>query len=183
MSDLPENLPTPNQATTRCVYPMVRSGGLFLVFISLGLISAIFFSGDALVNYTIFFVGIAVATISLFAAKRLSFGSPTRFQIVALVSAIGIEIMLFRVMGRTLPPGTDEHIRWLWVSIIVGAHFFPMALCFGPRMLLLGGACIANSVAGLLLVNMPYEIFGLLDGILKLGFGMWLLSTKPQRAA
>jgi hypothetical protein len=30
---------------------------------------------------------------------------------------------------------------------------------------------------------MPYEIFGLIDGILKLGFGIWLLSTKPQRAA
>jgi len=182
MGDRPENLATPNIQSTPHAYPMARPGGLFLVFIGLGLIGSILFSGAALVNYTVFFVGIAVATISLFSSRRLSFGSPTRFQLIALVSAVGLEIVLFNIMGRTLPPATDEHIRWLWVSIIVGIHFFPMAVCFGPRMALLGGACIASAVAGLL-VDAPYEIFGFIDGILKLGFGIWLISTKPPRAA
>lgn len=134
---------------TEVAYPMVRGGGLFLMLIGAGLVSAIAFSGDALVDYTIFFVGVGVATISLFAARRLSPGSPTRLQIAALISAIALEIILFAVMGRTLPPGTAEHVRWLWVSMIVGIHFLPMALCFGSRMLLLGGACIANAIMGL----------------------------------
>jgi hypothetical protein len=46
-----------------------------------------------------------------------------------------------------------------------------MALCFGPRMLLLGGACMAGAVAGLLPVGIAYEIFGSIDGILELRFG------------
>ena len=98
MSDRPENLATPNKQSTPHAYPMARPGGLFLVFIGLGLIGAILFSGDALVNYTVFFVGIAVATISLLASRRLSFGSPTRFQIIALISAVGLEIVPFSIL-------------------------------------------------------------------------------------
>ena len=81
-------------------------------------------------------------------------------------------------MGRMLPRGTTEHVRWLWVSIIVGVHFLPMTLCFGPRLLSLGFACIANGVVGLLLPHVPYGLFGLIDGFLKLAFGTWLLLTK-----
>jgi hypothetical protein len=161
---------------------MVRGGGLFLIVIGAALICAIVFSDDALVDYTIFFVGIGIATISLFASRRLSQGSPTRLQIVALIFAIAIEIILLNVMGRTLPRGTSEHIRWLWVSMIVGIHFLPMALCFGSRMLLLGSACIASAITGLLVPYMPYEIFGILDGCLKLGFGVWLFIPEgPAR--
>ena len=61
-------------------------------------------------------------------------------------------------------------------------HLTPMALCFGPRMLLLGGACVATAITGLLLIRLPYEIFGLADGFLKLGFGVWLFSTQPPGA-
>ena len=163
-------------------YPMMRGGGLFLLLIGAGLICAIAFSGSNLVSYPIFFVGVGAATVSLFAAGRLSKGSPTRIQIAALASAILLEIVLFMIMGRTLPRGTTEHVRWLWVSIIVGVHFLPMTLCFGPRMLFLGFACIANGVVGLLLPQVPYELFGLIDGFLKVVFGAWLLLTKTPNA-
>ena len=182
MRSVPENVRTPIRQADGVEYPMVRGGGLFLMLIGTGLVSAIVFSGDALVNYPVFYVGVAVATISLFASGRLSQGSPTRLQIAALVSAIALEIILLVVMGRTLPRGTAEHVRWLWVSMIVGVHFLPMALCFGSRMLLLGGACIVNALVGLVLLRAPYEVFGLVDGCLKLGFGVWLFSPR-QRAA
>jgi hypothetical protein len=180
MNDVAGKISVSDSDNPEVAYPMVRGGGLFLMLIGAGLICAIAFSGDALVDYTIFFVGVGVATISLFAVRRLSQGSPTRLQIGALISAIALEIILFAIMGRTLPPGTAEHVRWLWVSMIVGIHFLPMALCFGPRMLLLGGACIANAIMGLLIPQMPYEIFGLLDGFLKLGFGVWLFAPRSR---
>jgi hypothetical protein len=163
-------------------YPIARSGGLFLVFIGLGLLAAIALSGDALVNYSVFFGGVAVATLSLFFAKRLSFGAPSRIQIAALIFALALEGALFALMGRLLPPGTEEHIRWLCVSVIVGVHFIPMAICFGPRMLLLSAACIVTAIAGLMLPGMPYEVFGVADGILKLAFGAWLFSTNAVSA-
>jgi len=40
---------------TTHAYPMVRSGGLFLALVGLGLIGAVLFSGDTLVNYVVFF--------------------------------------------------------------------------------------------------------------------------------
>jgi hypothetical protein len=55
-----------------------------------------------------------------------------------MVTAIALEIILFNVQGRMLPQGTDESVRWMWISMIVGAHFLPMAISFGPRLLLLG---------------------------------------------
>jgi hypothetical protein len=164
-------------------YPMARGGGMFLVLIGAGLIAAIAISGDALVNNRVFFVGIGAATISLFFAGHWSKESPSRLQIAALMFAIALQVVLLAVMGRTLPRGTAEHVRWLWVSMIVGIHFLPMALSFGPRMLLLGTACIANAVLGLLLQDLPYEIFGVLDGCLKVGFGLWLFAPQPPSTA
>jgi len=158
---------------------MARRGGLFLVLIGAALIAAIAFSGAALVNYTVFFVGAGLAVLSLFLSGRLSVGSPTRMQIAALAAAIGLEVALFVVMGRTLPPGTSEHVRWLWVLMIVGVHFVPMAISFGPMFLLLGGACMANAALGLLLPGAPYEAFGLIDGALKVVVGIGSMRARP----
>jgi Family of unknown function (DUF6609) len=153
-------------------YPMLRAGGLFLILIGVGLIGAIAFSGDALINYNVFFAGAAAGIVSLFFAGRLSTGRPTRLQVLALAAAILLEGLLFVAMGRTLPPGTAEHVRWLWASAIVGVHFLPMSICFGPRFAVLGVACIANAALGLLASAVPYEFFGLVDGALKVGFGI-----------
>ena len=168
-------------ADSDILYPMKRGGGLFLLLIGTGLICAIVFSGGALVSYPIFFIGLAAAIVSLCAAGRWSRGSPTRVQIAALALAIALEIVLFIVMARMLPR-TPEPVRWLWVSIIVGVHFLPMALCFGPRMLLLGLACITNGITGLLMPQIRYELFGFADGSLKVAFGAWLFwSTTEER--
>jgi hypothetical protein len=88
---------------------------------------------------------------------------------------------LFVVMGHALPRGTSEDVRWLWVLMIVGVHFVPMAVSFGPIFALLGGACIANAALGLLLPTAPYELFGFVDGALKVVVGAWALRS-PLRA-
>jgi hypothetical protein len=90
--------------------------------------------------------------------KPLAFGKPTRLQIAALAFAIGLEVLFLIVLGRSLPRGTPEQIRWLWVSMIVGLHFLPMGVSFGPRLLVLGGTCIVN--AGLLSTGVPTKCSG-----------------------
>ena len=164
-------------------YPIARSGGLFLLIVGAGLLAAIAFSGSALVDYRIFFAALAVAMVSLFFADRPSTGPPTRLQIAALVFAVTLEGVLFGSMNRFLPPGTEEHVRWLWVSIIVGVHFIPMAICFGPALLVLGGSCIATAAAGLMMPNVRYEVFGVIDGLLKVVVGAWLLLINPIEPA
>jgi uncharacterized protein DUF6609 len=162
---------------------MARRGGLFLVFIGTGLIGAIVFRGDALVNYNFFFVGVACATIALFVSGRLSTDAPTRIQTAALAFAIALEVILIVLQGRMLPHDTPERTRWLWMLIIVGLHFVPMALSFGPAMLWLAAACIANAALGLMLAGLPFEISGLVDGCLKVAVGGWLLFRRGPRPA
>ena len=164
-------------------YPMARRGGLFLVLIGAALIAAIALRRDALVSYPVFFAGIGLAILSLFVSGRLSDGRPTRAQLVALAAAIAIEVLLFALLPRLLPPGTQEPVRWLWVLMIVGVHFLPMAVSFGPLFLLLGGACISNAALGLLLPEVPFELFGLVDGALKLFVGIGSLRAGSASTA
>lgn len=165
---------------TRARYPMARRGGLFLVLIGAALIAAIALSGGALVSYPVFFAGSGLAVLSLFLSGRLSDGRPTRAQFVALAVALALEAVLFALLPRVLPTGTLEPVRWLWVLMIVGVHFLPMAVSFGPLLLLLGGACISNAALGLLLPEVPFELFGFVDGALKLIVGAGLLRAPPK---
>ena len=162
---------------------MARRGGLFLVLIGAGLIAAIALGRDALVSYPVFFAGLGLAVLSLFVSGRLSAGRPTRAQLLALAAALALEAVLFALLPRLLPPGTPERVRWLWVLMIVGVHFLPMAVSFGPLFLLLGGACISNAALGLLLPDVPFGLFGLVDGALKVFVGVGSLRARPANGA
>ena len=149
------------------------------MIVGAGLLAAIAASGDAPVSFGVFYAALAAALLSLLFARRVSFGAPTPLQIGALIFAVSLEGALFVLQARLLPHGTPEEVRWLWVSLIVGVHFLPMAVAFGPRMLLLGGGLITTALVGLSLPSVPYEVFGIVDGTLKVTFGTWLLATKP----
>lgn len=151
-------------------YPLVRSGGLFLILIGAGIVIDVALSGA-------FIVGTVFAIISLMFAKVLSFGKPTRIQIVALAFAIILEIVLLIIMVNVLPAGIAVPVRLMWVLMIVGVHFLPMAVCFGPRFAIVGVLCIVNGLAGLILSNVSSDLFLLVDGILKVGFGLWLFKS------
>ncbi|HTQ98353.1 MAG TPA: DUF6609 family protein [Candidatus Acidoferrum sp.] len=165
----------------RHAYPMVRGGGVFLATIGIALIAGVVASGEQLVNYAVFFAGIGLATFLLIlVARRFSYGNPTRLQKNAMIGAVTLEVLLFVAQGRLLPHGTPEATRWMWVLMIVGAHFLPMVLCFGPRVLALGLFCLANAAVGLWLNDMPV-LFLLIDGSAKLAVGIWLLLDKPAK--
>ena len=164
-------------------YPMARRGGLFLVLVGAGLIAAISLGRDTLVSYPVFFAGLGVAVLSLFLSGRLSDGRPTRAQLLALAAALLLEAVLFALLPRLLPPDTSERVRWLWVLTIVGVHFLPMAVSFGPLFWLLGGACISNAALGLLLPEVPFALYGVIDGALKVFVGVGSLRARPASVA
>src|SRR5690606_31956351 len=80
-----------------------------------------------------FLIGTALAIMSLVFAKVLTYGKPTRIQIIALVIAIILEIVLLIIMVNVSPSDIAASVRLMWVLIIVGVHFLPMAISFGPR--------------------------------------------------
>lgn len=164
-------------------YPLARRGGLFLVLIGAGLIAAMALARGTLVSYPAFFAALGVAVLSLFVSGRLSDGRPTRAQLLALACALALEAVLFALLPQALPVGTSERVRWLWALMVVGVHFLPMAVSFGPLFLLLGGACISNAALGLLLPEIPFALFGVIDGALKVFVGLGSLQARPARAA
>src|SRR6185369_10304338 len=100
----------------------------------------------------------------------------TRPQLLALAAALLLEAVLFALLPRLLPPDTSERVRWLWVLTIVGVHF-------GPLFLLLGGACISNAALGLLLPEVPFALYGVIDGALKVFVGVGSLRARPASIA
>ena len=55
-------------------------------------------------------------------------------------------------------------------------------ICFGPSMSVLGVCCIAVASAGLMMPGVSYEVFGVIDGMLKVAVGARLLFGKPRAA-
>jgi hypothetical protein len=157
-------------------YPMVRAGGLFLVFFGAGIIINVFLSGG-------FLVGIILAIISLMFSKTLSFGKPRLFQIMALVFAIVLEMVLFFIMFQVLPTDTDGSVRLMWILLIVGIHFLPMTISFGLRFGILGVLCIVNALTAMVLIGTINDFFLLVDGALKFGFGIWLFKTTNKKGS
>lgn len=151
-------------------YPLARSGGLFLVLIGIGIIVDVFLSGA-------FIIGTISAILSLMFAKFLSAGRPSWIQVIALSVAIILEIVLFIILFNVLPPTTSS-VKLAWILMIVGLHFLPMAVTFGPRFGIVGVLCMANALAWLISKNVPLELFIVIDGTLKVGFGGWLFK-KP----
>jgi len=149
-------------------YPLVRSGGLFLVLIGAGIIFNTVLNGA-------FIAGTMLAVLSLLFAKVLAFGKPTLIQITALTLAIILEVVLLIVMVNKLPADAPIQVRLMWVLMIVGVHFLPMAICFVPRFAVLCILCIVNRFAGLVCNNASCDLFLLADSALKVGFGLWLL--------
>jgi hypothetical protein len=164
-------------------YPLVRSGGLFLVCVGLGLVAGTLLAKDGPVNVPYFFAGIGMGVITLCFAKFVSFGPGTSAQYATLGLALVLQALLIAGAARFIGPMPRPEELWYRTMIIVGIHFLPMAVTFGPRMAALGFACIAISTVGLLIPGVPFAFLGLLDGALKVGFGAWMLSTRGPRLA
>ena len=164
-------------------YPIARSGGLFLLLIGLTMVAALFARGARPVSLRVFWAGAALAVLSLFLFTHLlSSGPPTRPQVLALIGAILLQVVGIAAIQPLAHPQTPRDF-WLWLLFVVGLHFLPMALAFGPRMAALGLLCMLDALAGLWLRELPLPWFGYMDAALKIGFGLWLLFSPPVATA
>jgi hypothetical protein len=62
---------------------------------------------------------------------------------------------------------------------IVGAHFFIMLPAFGSLIALVATLCVANAAAAWRWAYYRTEIAWLIDGLIKLGGGVLLVTTSP----
>jgi hypothetical protein len=157
---------------------MIRAGGLFILIMGCGVLL-----GALLPVYRKVFLGIAVAVASLamvFLGPGLSasLGPPTRLQLMALIGAILIEGPLIRVaVARYRAAG--ERPLLLAILFVVGIHFLPMGIAFGPLCMGLGVALCFNAGTGLWLApSLPLNALWSVDGLLKMAFGAAMIGIK-----
>jgi hypothetical protein len=167
-----KNMPLPGASHP---YPMIRSGGLFLIMIGTGIILGAIFPEH---SWHAFGISVFVGSVALTLwARSLTapLGIPTRSQIGTLIIAVIVELIFIYFLPRFFPPKTEHHFRLL-ILLIVGVHFLIMTPAFGPLITIVGILTIINAGLGLR-TGTPIAFFKIwgIDGILKLSVGAIML--------
>jgi hypothetical protein len=149
-----------------------------------GIVLGVVVRGRAQINVPVLLIGATIAMLSLVFARRWAAARPSRTQVAALVGAIALELGLFVLLGLFVPitPQSDPRLWWLSALTIVGVHFLPMGLTFGPEVAALGVLCMINAAAGFAFPAVPFSGTALLDGTLKVVFGAWLFLAASRSA-
>ena len=165
-------------------YPMVRGSGAFLVCLGFGILIGALWPNASPMNIRVFAISAIVGIVAIPVARRISsLGKPSGLQIGVMAGAVALELVLFWAVFTRLPMDTLLQTRWLWAFLLVGLHFIPMGIALGKRIVILGLACIAVALAGLLLRNVSFLYIAILDGILKIGFGASMFTTGLKKTA
>ena len=156
-------------------YPLIRSGGPFLM-----IIGAMIIAGASLpkVRNILVAAGLALASmVTAIVAPSLvhPLGRPSWQQILVLAGSVLLEMILIQAVVRYVYH-LGERTIILSVLLVVGLHFLPMAIAFGPIIGILGILTILNAGVGLWLrPNMNLSILWFLDGLLKLACGIMMV--------
>jgi hypothetical protein len=163
-------------AATPHPYPLIRSGGVFLICVGAGLLFGWIFprwwTRIAVVS------GVSAVTATAMSAVPLALGTPSTLHIVALIGAVAVEVGLIAYVLRRLRDA-DEHTRMLSILAVVGLHLVIMGLAFGPLIAALGVLAMVNAAVGLRVPAVPLPVAGVLDSLLKIVFGVWMLAFYP----
>ena len=161
--------------TWALAFPMVPAGGLFILIMGGGVLSGALFPNKR--DFFLICAGaVATAALVIFGGRLMApFGNPTPLQLWFLFGSIAIEVVLFRLALPRYRRAGERSAR-LASLFIVGFHFLPMAVAFGPACLALGVALCICAGAGLWL-RRSASLNGLwaADGILKIAFGSIML--------
>jgi hypothetical protein len=154
---------------------MVPAGGLFIAIMGLGVLLGSLFPNKRDFLLISGFV-VAIVGLVIFGGRLMApFGNPTRLQLWFLFGSIALEIVLFR-FGMVKYRQTSERSARLASLFIVGVHFLPMAVAFGPLCLALGVVlCLCSGVGLWFRPDLPLSGLWAADGLLKITFGLVMM--------
>jgi hypothetical protein len=154
---------------------MVPAGGLFIAIMGAGILAGSFFRTKRDFLLISGFVVAAVA-LAIFGGRLMApFGNPTRLQLWFLFGSIALEIVLFCLVMPIYRRARERSAR-LASLFIVGVHFLPMAVAFGPMCFALG--IVLSLCSGVGLWCRPgLSLNGLwaADGFIKMAFGLVMM--------
>lgn len=161
-------------------FPMIRAGGLFILIMGIGVLCGGLFSGQRKSLLILGAIGATIAITLLAATLSRPLGSPSRIQYWALIAAILIEMVL---IGGVIAcyKSAGERTFLLMILFVVGFHFLPMGITFGPLCAMLGVSAMVNAGTGLWVKrDLALGRFWILDGMLKIGFGSLMFSQVSK---
>lgn len=165
------------------MFPMIRAGGLFILIMGIGVVLGGLWPR---LRMAMLIAGGAGATLAIiFTANALTrpLGVPTRTQFWALGAAIALEIVLIRLVVARYKRAGERHFLFA-ILFVVGLHFLPMAITFGPLCAVLGLCAMANAGIGLWTSrDISLNRAWLIDGALKLAFGSFMFAVAAVPAA
>ncbi len=124
-----------------------------------------------------YFVGFILILCLPFVNRKLAYGKSTKFQDNMDNVSILLNVVLCTASGLIIG-FNDLRLFWLCIFIVVGIHFFGFYFSQGKIMLLLGFLTVLNGVIALFLNSVPFLIFAMIDGSLKLIVGLIMLNMK-----
>ena len=159
------------------IFPMIRAGGLFIFIMGIGVVVGGLWPRRRMVMLIAGGAGATLAIILTANALTRPLGVPTRTQFWALAAAIALEIVLIRVVVARYKRAGERPFL-LAILFVVGLHFLPMAITFGPLCGLLGLCAMLNAGMGLWTSSgIPANRAWLIDGVLKLSFGSLMFAV------
>ncbi len=158
-------------------YPLMRGGAVLFILVGLGIVVGGFGKRRWMLGWLIAGAAAAVLTMATLSITKVIFaglGHPPLSHWIIMGVGFAVEFVLVNTVVYTI---RDHHSRdfWLWMLVVVGAHFLIFTFSHGPLAGLLGVACIANALLGLHLKQVSYRVFWIIDGLLKIGVGCWML--------
>jgi hypothetical protein len=157
-------------------YPLIRGGGLFLLFVGAG-----FLLGWLIPKWWVQLAiagGITGVIASGLSALLPSLGTPSWIHITALIGSMVLEMgLIYLVITKYRDAGERKLI--LAILFVVGLHFITMGAAHGPLIAILGVVTAINAAVGLWLRQAPLKLFGITDALLKLGVGAVMLLAYP----
>ncbi|WP_121614277.1 DUF6609 family protein [Mesobacillus foraminis] len=162
-------------------YNTQRTCGLWLLYIGVIIILSSLVGGDLLIQPFIlgigYFIGFFVIFILPYVNRKLAYGKNTKFQDTMDNFSIVLNVLLCTACGLIIG-FNDLRIFWLSIFIAVGVHFFGFYFSQGKVMIILGMLTIVNGFIGFFLASAPFIFFAIIDGCLKLLFGLKMLNMK-----
>lgn len=162
-------------------YNNQRVCGLWLSYIGIIIILSAFSGGKLLIQPFLIGFGYVIGYIIIFILpyinQKLSYGKNTRFQ-DRMDNISLLFLVVFSTLCGLLIGVSDLRLLWLSIFLVVGIHFFGFYFSQGKLLIWLGLLTVANAVLGLILINTPFIIFAIIDGLLKISFGIKMLQMR-----
>jgi hypothetical protein len=161
-------------------FPLMRGGGAFLAAIGLGILVGSFGDQRFRIIALIAGAGVGVLIMAVGGATKIIFAGlpyPAIWQWIVLGVAFLVEGWLVSIVVRQFPDMSDRRF-WLWMLVIVGAHFLILGFSHGPICAVLAVLCMINAFIGLLLPAVDFRIFWAIDGVLKILAGAAMIATS-----